>query len=855
MSGAQTSTFSNVLYDPLMASHQTSAENQLLMQQQDIGGHELEMGARLAGTLLSSYDTPEARAAAYPTLLAQARSVAPGYFKNAPVAYPGDQATQALARLGTPSAELFKLQGTAGAVDAYSGSIGLTGTRPGGGGAGSGGTTTSGTDTAPINAAGDSRTRKAGEGGPPAPGSPGAAVAQRVHDFWRSKGFSEEQTAGIMAGGPGSESNFIPTASGDGGTSIGLYQHHATRLHNTQGTGLLDRYGPNPTVDQQNEYAHWEITQGPLKAVGEMLKQAKTPAEAAAIWTQYFGVPADKSEIGRRARGADRFMVYAGQPGAPGASTAPGVITGNVARPGDVPPPPGGALGAYGGGGMGTVIGGQPAAARATIPAGRPTGPPVITDQPAGGGVVAGPPGTAVVGQPVPPSPAVPGNVAAINAGIVGAGGQPAIDPNITPTPARYAGTTPAPSVEAAPEPGWGSQVGSGYGPQNALAPAVPPSPPAAPPAATAQAATPAAATTAQPAAQAMPPEIQTDSNYLTARDKQQLAPLFDQARRGLIPLTTLQNEVQQRQTFNVARQKEFLAAQQQTFENQRQAEADRRAAEQLRLSQQDDQRKAEQLKLSQAESQRQAEAAKRDAERLKIAQAEAAVKAQQAALPFQGTGDWVQQTNMLMTKDPSSKEYAAAYEKLAAPIYHPDGSKEYPILSAFPKPTWKPAGTTETPDYGETKVSAPTILSPQQAQAASFADRLQASLPIITDTSPAAMNRWQQLLGQVPLAGNSLVSSEFQQHMQAERDFINAVLRRESGMAISSSEFTSARAQYIPQPGDGPAVLAQKARNRELQLTGLRRDAGPGYKPPADSTSATTAAVPPPPKGFQVIQ
>jgi hypothetical protein len=70
-----------------------------------------------------------------------------------------------------------------------------------------------------------------------------------------------------------------------------------------------------------------------------------------------------------------------------------------------------------------------------------------------------------------------------------------------------------------------------------------------------------------------MPPELQTDNNYLTDRDKQALKPLFDQARRGLIPLTTLQNEVQQRQTFNVARQKEFLAA-------QRQAAADAAAAE-----------------------------------------------------------------------------------------------------------------------------------------------------------------------------------------------------------------------------------------------------------------------------------
>ena len=182
----------------------------------------------------------------------------------------------------------------------------------------------------------------------------------------------------------------------------------------------------NPTADQQNEYAHWEITQGPLKNVGEMLKTAKTPAEAAAIWTQYFGVPADKSEIGRRAAGAQRFVgLYGGQPaGRQEARRRPRPPPG-VQMGGDVPPPPGGTPGAYGGGGFGAVVGGQPAPARATIPAGRPTGPPVITDQPAGSNVVAGPPGGCGRGCAAATSPAVAGNVAAINGGIVGAGGQP----------------------------------------------------------------------------------------------------------------------------------------------------------------------------------------------------------------------------------------------------------------------------------------------------------------------------------------------------------------------------------------------------------------------------------------------
>jgi hypothetical protein len=64
--------------------------------------------------------------------------------------------------------------------------------------------------------------------------------------------------------------------------------------------------------------------------------------------------------------------------------------------------------------------------------------------------------------------------------------------------------------------------------------------------------------------------------------------------------------------------------------------------------------------------------------------------------------------------------------------------------------------------------------------------------------------------------------SSLFQQQEQAERNFINSILRRESGAAISPSEFDNARKQYFPQPGDSPEVLAQKKANRTTSLQGL---------------------------------
>jgi hypothetical protein len=47
-------------------------------------------------------------------------------------------------------------------------------------------------------------------------------------------------------------------------------------------------------------------------------------------------------------------------------------------------------------------------------------------------------------------------------------------------------------------------------------------------------------------------------------------------------------------------------------------------------------------------------------------------------------------------------------------------------------------------------------------------------------------------------------------------------VLRRESGAAISPSEFDSAEKQYFPQIGEGEKQRAQKKANRELATRGI---------------------------------
>jgi hypothetical protein len=147
--------------------------------------------------------------------------------------------------------------------------------------------------------------------------------------------------------------------------------------------------------------------------------------------------------------------------------------------------------------------------------------------------------------------------------------------------------------------------------------------------------------------------------------------------------------------------------------------------------------------------------------------------------------------------------------------------------------------------DPNAAKRAAPTEF---QGKAGMFGNRAQEADRIITDLegkySPGGINT-KQALGHTPLVGGGLeamgnmaLSDESQKAEQAQRDFVNAVLRLESGAAISQGEFDNARKQYFRQPGDAPAVVAQKAQNRKTAIQGLISNARPGAVEPAAKTS-----------------
>ena len=70
--------------------------------------------------------------------------------------------------------------------------------------------------------------------------------------------------------------------------------------------------------------------------------------------------------------------------------------------------------------------------------------------------------------------------------------------------------------------------------------------------------------------------------------------------------------------------------------------------------------------------------------------------------------------------------------------------------------------------------------------------------------------------------------SAQQQQVDQARRNFITAVLRKESGASISPSEFANEEKKYFPQTGDTDTAIKQKQDARELAIKAMGIQAGP---------------------------
>jgi len=135
----------------------------------------------------------------------------------------------------------------------------------------------------------------------------------------------------------------------------------------------------------------------------------------------------------------------------------------------------------------------------------------------------------------------------------------------------------------------------------------------------------------------------------------------------------------------------------------------------------------------------------------------------------------------------------------------------------------------------------APTELKDWQRKDLDFVTRMMQADKVLSEVGTKydpAYVKGARYVENTPILGdiaNAAISENDQRVLQAQRQFLNSVLRPESGAVIGDVEFASGTKQYFPQPGDSEKLLAQKANARRTAIEGLKLGIPPEFLPKTD--------------------
>lgn len=167
----------------------------------------------------------------------------------------------------------------------------------------------------------------------------------------------------------------------------------------------------------------------------------------------------------------------------------------------------------------------------------------------------------------------------------------------------------------------------------------------------------------------------------------------------------------------------------------------------------------------------------------------------------------------------PEVKNTAAADIQAFAKMVQKDPDK----ITAVPEKLRGQVLQTSQSLPSQTGTGTPTFKNDQQANSWSFANRMVQASEILNqfdrEGATGIGSWWEMTKKGTPFLPTGLKGEFLQKQEQAERQFVNAVLRKESGATITDQEFDNARQQYFPQPGEGADIVAQKQRARQQAI------------------------------------
>ncbi len=138
-------------------------------------------------------------------------------------------------------------------------------------------------------------------------------------------------------------------------------------------------------------------------------------------------------------------------------------------------------------------------------------------------------------------------------------------------------------------------------------------------------------------------------------------------------------------------------------------------------------------------------------------------------------------------------------------------------------------------------KAPAPVELKDWQRKDLDFVTRMMQADKVLSEVGTKydpSYVKGARYLENTPILGdiaNAAISENDQRVLQAQRQFLNSVLRPESGAVIGDVEFASGVKQYFPQPNESKKIQEQKANARRTAIEGLKLGIPPEFLPKTD--------------------
>ena len=148
--------------------------------------------------------------------------------------------------------------------------------------------------------------------------------------------------------------------------------------------------------------------------------------------------------------------------------------------------------------------------------------------------------------------------------------------------------------------------------------------------------------------------------------------------------------------------------------------------------------------------------------------------------------------------------------------------------IAGYHIPNVQGGGSEKKTPEEMTDIQMPSKMTEFKAKSFGFANRMYESASKITEYEKIFMNRSKsgQYIQDSSRTPNWMKDKEQQAFEVYRENFITAVLRQESGAAISPTEFEKENKKYFPQPGDSEETVRIKQRARDTAIKAMYNNA-----------------------------